>query len=204
MTKTQRLSTLTILAAAVCVIVGGCTSTPPAPEQPQQIPAPGPGWAYDQFVRDHITLRMLEAKPAGLCPKYDELADQKIFWVKFVQAVAKAESNYNPASVYVEKTQGKDPVTGAQTTSEGLLQLSYKDTIHTYYRNLPAVQEISWAKKNLQDPFINLAAGMAIMDDRIHRAGPDVVSALAPYWSTVREYRVKILPTLKTLLPACF
>lgn len=202
MHRAHRVLTVTVLISALAV---GCTSQQPAQEQPAQpVPAPGPGWAYDSFVRDHITLRMMDAKPGPLCPKFDSLVDQKLFWVKFVQAVAKAESNYNPASVYVEKTQGKDPVTGAQTTSEGLLQLSYKDTIHTYYRNLPAVQEISWPKRNIQDPFINLAAGMAIMDDRIARAGPDIVEALGPYWSTVREYRVKILPTLHTLIPACF
>lgn len=204
MTRSHRLATLTAISAALCVIIGACTSQPPKQEAPTQPPPVENGWVWDGFVKDHITLRMMDAKPGPLCPKYDTLPDQKLFWMRFVQAVVRAESAYNPAAVYVEMSQGKDPVTGQQSKSEGLLQLSYKDTIHTYYRQLPPVQEISWAKKNLQDPLINLGAGMAIMDDRLHRAGPDVIAALAPYWSTVRDNKAKIIPSLKEWIPSCF
>lgn len=196
MKQTQRTLTILTMATAVSLGLWKCTSTPKAPDVPLS-------WAESQFVQDRITTRMLEASPGPLCPRYGSVQKLKA-WDAIMKAIVAAESNFKPNSTYHEKTQGIDKVTGKPVLSEGYLQLSYQDTLHQYYRELPAVKEISYAKKNLQDPHVNLSAGIAIMDDRIRRSGPDVVKALAPYWSTVREYPVKLLPNLKKYIPECF
>lgn len=186
-----------IVLLAVGIVLWKCTTTP------TKAPSLPPSWAESEFVRAHITTAMLNSSPGALCPHYSAVDHLKA-WDLIIRAIVEKESNYQPREQFREPNGGIDKVTGRPVMSEGYLQLSYQDTLHSIYRSLPAVQAISWEKKNLTDPQINLAAGLAIMDARIQRSGPDVVTALAPYWSTVREYQTKLLPNLKKWIPECF
>ena len=186
------------LRSTMCAIVLftiGCTTTPT-----KQLPQGT--WAESAFVMEHITEAMLAANPGPICPRYAAI-DRLHFWDVFIKAIVSAESSFNPES-YMTENQGIDRVTGSLTKSEGYLHLSYKDTIHQYYKDLPAVQEISWPKRNIRDPHINLAAGLAIMDERIRRTGVDVTNALGPYWSTVAKWPQKLGANLKAWIPECY
>lgn len=195
------MKTIYLLKSAACLIVLftiGCTSTLPKPDRPAG------SWAESDFVMERITQAMLDSKPGVLCPAYSNVSHMK-FWDVLVKAMVGAESGFKPDS-WMREAQGIDPVTGEITKSEGYLQLSYKDTVHQYYRVLPAVQQISWEKKNIRDPHVNLAAGLAIMDERIRRTGPDVITALGPYWSVIQEgkWQAKLLPNLQSWMKECF
>jgi hypothetical protein len=127
------------------------------------------------------------------CPRYSQLSrNEKInFWGMLISGMTKYESNFIPTMRYVETTMGKDPITGSQVASEGLLQLSYQD-VQAY----PYCNEFNWEKdkslgltdprKTIFDPYKNLRCGMKILNQQISKKKEITVSSGA-YWAVILE-----------------
>jgi hypothetical protein len=127
------------------------------------------------------------------CPKYQSLNDsQRLnFWGMLIVGISKFESNWNPATYYVETNMGKDPVTGRQVASEGLLQLSYQDQ-KTYNLNCG----FNWAldknysskdpRKTILDPVKNLRCGIKILAQQLKNQRAIIVSESA-YWAVIKK-----------------
>jgi len=130
------------------------------------------GWknVYENYVHKKMTMRMLKHKNPWK-------------WARFVKAMAKAESNWNPNTFYVEKTifdrHGKNVV------SRGLLQISM-ESANGYGCNIKEARE-------LHDPETNIKCGLKIMDKLIRRDGQVMGKkdgkwvGLSRYWSVLRE-----------------
>lgn len=149
------------------------------------------------FVYDLISTELFgsfdSAKDATrICPKYKSLSkEQKVtVWTEFISAVAYYESGWKPTSWMTEKTMGKDPITGKQVRSEGLLQLSYQDIQWAEYC------KFDWSKdkklgvddpsKTIFDPFLNLDCGLRILASQIKSKGKVIVSN-GVYWAVLKD-----------------
>ena len=126
------------------------------------------------------------------CPTYAHLSKTQRFNVAamLVSAIAKFESDFDPLSRSTETNLGTDPVTGKQVVSEGLLQLSYQDTMGRSYC------QFDWnADKNLGDkdprktilnPFKNLRCGLLILAEQVDRYGSLIIEQ-GNYWAVIRK-----------------
>jgi hypothetical protein len=112
---------------------------------------------------------------------YDNLTPdlQLKFWGELVVAVAKFESSWNPHDIFHEPPP-------LSVDSIGLLQLSYED------QSAYNLEPLSRAQKSLEDPFINLRCGVAILATLVAK-DRTVTSSLsgkyrggAAYWSVLR------------------
>lgn len=125
------------------------------------------------------------------CPNYGHLTrNEKLnFWVYLASAVAKFESNENPADRFLESTMGKDPVTGQPVWSEGLLQLSYQDELAYKFCvfNWAADSKLSPTdpNKTILQPKTNLLCGLQILNQQIERVGK-IGTITDVYWSTLK------------------
>jgi hypothetical protein len=131
---------------------------------------------------------------------YDRLGtqDRINFWVQLIAAMTKYESGFNPASRMVETTMSIDPVTGKQTASEGLLQLSYSDGRN--YQNVVAegVCDFDYNKdkpypvtdlrRTILDPKTNLTCGIGILNRQVQRDHLIAESKNA-YWAVIKTDR---------------
>lgn len=127
----------------------------------------------------------------NFCPKYDRLNRlQKInFWGALISGMTRYESNYKTTTRMVEKGLGKDPFTGRQIASEGLLQLSYADAKYRSYCKM------NWAAdktksdtdptKTIFDPYINLQCGVKILGQQVYSKGKIAITSGA-YWSVIK------------------
>lgn len=159
--------------------------------------------AWSDFIFELIDGELFtsfdSAKDASrVCLKYSNLTKgQRIMvWSEFISGIAYYESDWSPTSRMTETTMGKDPVTGKQVASEGLLQLSYQD-IPNYGALLkyPACK-IDWqkdkslavtdSKKTIFDPIINLECGLRILSNQIQKRGSVILSS-GVYWSTLKD-----------------
>lgn len=131
------------------------------------------------------------------CPTYAKLdREHKIYaWIELFSQVSYYESAWDPTS-RMKENMGTDPITGNPVYSEGLLQLSYQDTVN-YPKLLDSTHcKIDWSKdKNLKakdqrktilDPYINLECGSRIMGDQITKRG-NIVLYSSVYWATLKE-----------------
>lgn len=132
------------------------------------------------------------------CPRYSRLprALKVNVWAMLIADVAYYESGWDPTNRFLERDMGRDPVTGRRVYSEGLLQLSYQDSV--YYsedcgfnwhkdKSLPTRDP----RKTILDPYINLHCGVAILTHQIANRR-DIVLNSGAYWSTLRTYRSKV------------
>ncbi|NJL24782.1 MAG: hypothetical protein HC902_06180 [Calothrix sp. SM1_5_4] len=128
---------------------------------------------------------------AQFCPNYNQLSEpQRVnFWAYLISAVAKYESGFDPVLRYHENTMGLDEVTGQETYSEGLLQLSYKDS-RTYGfcdfnweadRKLPANDP----RRTILDPINNLDCGIRILASQVGKHKKIALDKGA-YWAVLR------------------
>lgn len=114
------------------------------------------------------------------CPRYEALSPEGrvLAWAHLAVAIAKRESGYKPATVYMESNG---------VASIGLYQLSYGD------RNCPKKQ----SDGDLKDPFVNIVCAVKLMGhfaelDGVVAAGGYVsygappAKGLARYWSVIR------------------
>lgn len=151
----------------------------------------------------------------SFCPKWKSLAEaHKVeAFANLVAGIIKRESNFNPQSNMIEKSQGIDPVTGKKTVSEGLLQLSYKDARN--WRSIPECVAISYVTKNIRDPFVNIRCGLRIMGRLIARdglisgkilnsKGKLIYGGASAYWSVIRDgHHVDEIRAKVKALPFC-
>lgn len=129
------------------------------------------GWksAYENSVHQNMTVRMLKYKNPWK-------------WAKFIKAMAKAESNWNPNTFYVEKTifdrHGKNVV------SRGMLQISIESA---------GLYGCVLEDKELHIPEKNIECGMKIINRLLKRDGQVMGKkngkwvGLSRYWSVLRE-----------------
>ena len=197
---------LVFLAAATLLLVS-CTTKAPPPEIDVPIVQ---GWlpSYDSLIKSEVTQEMLAVSPTRIkdfCPNWNKLdqGQKEDFYADFVQAVAWTESGYDSASMYVEDKLGKDPVTGQNVVSEGLMQLSYQDKLQygkacdfnfskdreAFLEDLEAHNKGALRSKHLHreilNPQRNLTCAMSIMQKLLTSSDKPLPQVFAPYWSTV-------------------
>ncbi len=127
------------------------------------------------------------------CPKYRTLTDtQRLnFWGQLLAAISKFESNWNPASYFVETTMGLDPITGRQVASEGLLQLSYQDE-KSYGLDCgfdwPIDQQLknSDSRKTIFNPHFNLRCGIKILARQLKKQRA-ISTTSGVYWAVLKK-----------------
>lgn len=136
----------------------------------------------------------------SFCPQYDRLGtqDRTNFWVQLLAAMTKYESGFNPASRMIETTAPDDPVTGAPTSSEGLLQLSYSD--QSNYKSVvpPGVCEFDYARdkqypvtdlrRTILDPKTNITCAVGILNHQLQKYNKIAVGRGA-YWAVIKTDR---------------
>lgn len=137
---------------------------------------------------------------ATFCPMYDRLGtqDRINFWVQLVAAMTKYESGFNPASRMVETTMSNDPITGRQTASEGLLQLSYSDAknykgvvasdVCTFDYSIDKKYAATDLRRTILDPKTNLTCGIGILNRQIQRDHV-IAEASNAYWAVIKTNR---------------
>lgn len=127
------------------------------------------------------------------CPRYDGLdADQRTrFWVGLLSAMAKPESNFKPATQYIEPDIFD--ANGQHVISRGLLQISMESVNQHAYgcgiRSAPDLHKVD----------VNLSCAARIMqhwvrtDGLIAATSKPAVGA-ARYWSVLRGWRENLVP----------
>lgn len=141
-----------------------------------------PSWS-EHMMKEIAATKLSEREPKDVkdyCRKYESMikADRNTFWAVLAVAIAKPESNYNPATQYKESDGNM---------SIGLYQLSYGD------RFCPT----SKSKGDLTNPMVNISCAVKLMDyfvalDGVIAAGGYTAygappsKGLARYWSVVR------------------
>ncbi len=126
------------------------------------------------------------------CPMYAELTtNQKLNAVgMLISAIVRYESNFNPTTRFHETTMGTDPVTGLPVYSEGLMQLSYQDTLNWKFCDFDWGQDKNLSptdpRKTILDPYKNLSCGIRILARQVERRGKIVIDKGA-YWAVIKE-----------------
>ncbi len=127
------------------------------------------------------------------CPRFNILnREQKMnFWGQFLASVSFEESSWKPTAQYIETTQGIDPMTGLQSKSEGLLQLSYKDQ-QSYridcgfdWSTDKQLRETD-ARKTIFDPYQNLRCGIKILSYQLKNYKSIVTKNGNQYWQVLK------------------
>jgi len=205
--------------------------SPPRAIPPQVIQ----GWLpeYSEHVETTVEAqypRLLELSASRLsrvCPNWSrmERAERREFWSALLWSISGPESGRNRTLVYVEGTMSKDPVTGYQVRSEGLLQLSYQDIVSYKYRG----GDISWERdreharrdydsrvkygtpeRTILDAYANLNLGLWIVQRRLldFDANRNLPDALGKYWYVMQTRNAeefgRVLANLRARLPTCF
>lgn len=194
-------------------------TAPVAPHQPAMKAAPstpieqkkeelgGNTWnpSWDADVEKALPPDMLSAVAAhavhSYCPRFseEEPADQRAFWAYTFQALAGAEAGLNPTSDvhHLDPAVNKiDKVTKRPVHQEGLLQLTYEDSVR-YGCNFDWVKDrtlpIKDPARTILNPTNNLTCGIKIMEDQIVTHRRPLISS-ASYWATLHpgtaSYRV--------------
>ena len=180
------------LMLAACASTEGGNATPavviPQPPAPVAFAADWDGVAPDaqawtgylESALNEFGQPLLASPPsdvAPFCANYAQLSarDKKQFWIVFISAMAKRESNFNPHSIYAEPAP-------LNQNSIGLLQLSLTDN-RSY--------GCSFANEaDIEDPRKNLECGVRIMARRLANGeigGGGNHHGLAAYWATLRD-----------------
>jgi hypothetical protein len=148
-------------------------------------------YVYDAIETYFVDLDLVQDADR-FCPNYYQLnRNEKInFWGQLFASISYFESGWNPTTRFKESTMGVDPVTNQPVYSEGLLQLSYQDTLWAKWC------EFDWSKdrilnatdpkKSIFDPKKNLECGVGIMARQIRRTGNIILSSGA-YWAVIKE-----------------
>ena len=176
--------------------------------------------AWSQYVFNEIETKYLLQLSAAkdvtrLCPRYGQLyKDYQItVWVELISAMAKFESQWKPTMFFRETGLGRDLVTGQTNTSQGLMQVSYQDTLKDFYScNFDWSKDRYLAdnnpKKTIFDPYKNLDCGLKILAKQVRVKGRVVLKkANRYYWSVLEEDREKskvpAILAMTSSLPFC-
>lgn len=147
----------------------------------------------------------------NFCPNYGKLNNsQKVnFWAYLVSAIAKYASGFNPVASAIDLSRGIDAITGKQTFSEGLLQLSYQDVQKYDFCafSWTADQTLSPGDiaRTILDPLKNLDCGMKILATEI--AASKKIASNSTYWTILKKgvlgNQVAAIENLTSALPFC-
>jgi hypothetical protein len=149
------------------------------------------------------------------CTNYANLSNsQKInFWAYLVSVLAKMESSFNP--VMRQAASGTDSVTHQTLYKEGLLQLSYQDTLKYPACAFSWSSDVSLAPTDPQvsifDPFKNLECGIQILAQQVQATHQIATTATAnnaeAYWIILQTSnhanRISQIELLTQALPFC-
>ncbi|MGZ3770027.1 MAG: murein L,D-transpeptidase catalytic domain family protein [Bdellovibrio sp.] len=146
------------------------------------------------------------------CPRYNTLSDhdRANVWAQLFASMTRYESNFNPLTRLHEKGKGNDPVTHQPVYSEGLLQLSYQDTLGYDFC------KFQWSKdknltpynpeKTILDPYRNLYCGVGIMAKQIERKDKIKIGSDA-YWAVLKtsysKNKISSITQMVKSLPMC-
>ena len=151
---------------------------------------------------DELGSGLIASSPSDVsrfCPQYETLDDEakRAFWVSLVSAMARPESNFNPAVSFNEydncKYPGcKDDFTtrdGRKVVSRGLLQMSQESA--NGYKRFGCEIAIE-DEETLHDPETNLRCGVVILARWVSADGQIAKDASpyrggARYWSVLRR-----------------
>lgn len=211
--------------------------TPPSPVVPPSKPTPPRqvinGWIdeYSEHVEGSVgtlypsLLTLSPDRMTRMCPRWSQLntATRKEFWSALLWSIAGPESSRNRTVVFIESSMSKDPVTGYQVRSEGLLQLSYQDVKNYKYNG-----DISWEKdremaiddyeklriygnpeRTILNAYSNLSLGLFIMNRLLLVTAPKAKfeDALGKYWSSMRTTNLSFAEVMMHMtgrIPTCF
>lgn len=189
-----------LLAALTLLPLAGCEAQPPAPTPTMAArtePAlptgrwdskpDGPAWT--RFALAGIDAHgqgLLATQPADVasyCPRYPQAgpADRRAFWAGLMSALARPESNFNPAVTFTESFPDSS---GRPVVSRGLLQIS-QESANGYGCGITDPQQ-------LHDPETHLSCAARIINRLVTRDGV-IGSTSAPwkgmsaYWSPFRR-----------------
>lgn len=160
-------------------------------------------WRWTKETKDLVTPLFDSFDKAQdaerFCPKYKALSKESRIevWAEMFSAMALFESSWSPTSRYVETTfKEKDPVTGEPVTSEGLLQMSYQDTVNYAHWLGKGWCGFDWAKdkllsrtdarKTIFDPKTNIGCAVKVMANQIERTGKVILSS-GVYWAVLKD-----------------
>ena len=150
------------------------------------------------------------------CSNYKSLSTNKkiVFWGQLFAAIAKYESAWVPNSRMVETTMGNDPITHEQVASEGLLQLSYQDTL-SYGSNC----DFDWSvdkkyhhisptdsRKSIFDSYKNLRCGIHILARQLKIYNAITVEK-GVYWAVIKKngshHKIREISAITQSLSVC-
>jgi hypothetical protein len=173
------------------------------------------GWLpeYDAFIKSEVRkypklLKIASARLSNFCPGFAKIADRAQFYADLLWSIAGPESDRRRTQITLETNLDGvrnpiDPVTGYQVRSEGLLQLSYQDTLNY---NAPEACPFDWAAdktkaiadysrgaeygdgtRSIHDAYKNLECGVFILNAHLTRLYPSskFEDALRRYWITM-------------------
>jgi len=163
------------------------------------------GAAWTDFTAnaiDELGSGLIASSPSDVssfCPNYEILDDEtkRAFWVSLISAMARPESNFNPAVSFNEydncKYPGcKDDFTtqdGRKVVSRGLLQMSQESA--NGYKRFGCEIAIE-DEETLHDPATNLRCGVVILARWVSADG-QIAKETSPYrggaryWSVLRR-----------------
>jgi hypothetical protein len=127
----------------------------------------------------------------NFCPTYKNLTttEQTEVWGDLMVWDSYFESGWDPTNRYEETTLGIDPVTHEQVWSEGLMQMSYQDTLWMpscrFNWNVDKNLSATDPNKTILNPEINLQCGVFVLSNQIKLYGAVGLSDHL-YWSTLR------------------
>jgi hypothetical protein len=162
-----------------------------------------------------------------VCPNFKNLTlpEKNSLWTNLWRGIGRCETDYKRAS-WMPEDLGKDPVTGTNVISQGLLQLSYQDVRNhktlechkiSWEIDKAKRRQMSWKNKlywvvndpnaTINHPIINLECGMSIARKLLNRYpnGSPTQSkgtGLGEYWSCSRPGKRGITEFQK-MFPRC-
>jgi hypothetical protein len=208
-----------VIAAAVVLMLSWTSHSTLATPQPEATPIVSKqvlkGWLpdYDAFIKSEVQKypELLTIPPdrlSSFCPGFAKIRDKAQFYADLLWSIAGPESDRQRTQITLETdldgvVNPIDPVTGYQVRSEGLLQLSYQDTL-SY--DAPKACAFDWAAdktkaikeykkgkmygdgtRSIHDAYKNLRCGLFIVNAHLTRLYPSAKfeDALRRYWITM-------------------
>lgn len=200
----NKLNAVFVLVFGITLVIGGCSGLRLPSEvekkEPEVIHTPLIlSWelnnperkSWSESVRNKIekdfdvfnTAQDIEK----LCGNFSKLTRSKKIdvFAELISQMAKYESSWKPDTKFQEpRSMGIDALTKKPVVSEGLLQLSYQDTL---WRKESAKNcSVSFEKKNLTDAIVNLCFGIEILKSQIKKHGK-IFLMKGEYWSVIRD-----------------
>lgn len=208
-----------LLAGLILILLfvaAGCPSKPTKQEELAVIlqpPGNGLSWGTGG-QKDEWTKFLVETIDFGYFSHFDKAQDatrfcsnylaltheQKVkMWAEVIVWMSFYESSWDPTSRMVESQTSfptPDPVTHEPVASEGLMQMSYQDTVN-YKEWLGAGWcgfdwqkdkdlDVTDKRKTIFDPKINLLCAIKVMSNQIDRTGKVILSKNV-YWAVLKD-----------------